>query len=53
VLATLTGNGLDFPVSAAFDGQRILVTNHNGNSVSFISGRRPSGDRKFARLMRT
>jgi hypothetical protein len=27
VLGTLTGNGLDQPVSAAFDGQRILVTN--------------------------
>jgi hypothetical protein len=34
VLATLTGNGLDFPVSATFDGQRILVTNQNGNSLS-------------------
>jgi hypothetical protein len=34
VLVTLTGNGLDFPVSAAFDGQRILVTNQNGNSLS-------------------
>ena len=27
ILATLTGNGLSFPNSAAFDGQRILVTN--------------------------
>jgi hypothetical protein len=26
VLATLAGNGLDGPVSAAFDGERILVT---------------------------
>ena len=34
VLATLTGNGLNGPVQAAFDGQRILVTNNNGNSVS-------------------
>jgi DNA-binding beta-propeller fold protein YncE len=36
VLATLTGNGLDVPVTAAFDGQRILVTNSGnfGNSVS-------------------
>jgi hypothetical protein len=28
VLATLTGNGLNQPSSAAFDGQRILVTNY-------------------------
>jgi hypothetical protein len=34
VLATLTGNGLDNPVEAAFDGERILVTNFNGASVS-------------------
>ena len=27
VLATLTGNGMDFPITAAFDGERILVTN--------------------------
>jgi hypothetical protein len=27
VLATLTGNGLSFPSAAAFDGQRVLVTN--------------------------
>ena len=27
ILATLTGNGLNQPVAAAFDGQRILVTN--------------------------
>jgi hypothetical protein len=33
VVATLTGNGLDGPTSAAFDGQRILITN-TGNSVS-------------------
>jgi hypothetical protein len=33
VLATLTGNGLSGPITAAFDGERILVTN-NGNSVS-------------------
>ncbi|HKF41732.1 MAG TPA: S-layer homology domain-containing protein [Thermoanaerobaculia bacterium] len=33
VLATLTGNGLDIPIQAAFDGQRILVTN-NGGGVS-------------------
>jgi hypothetical protein len=34
VLATLTGNGLSEPLAAAFDGQRILVTNYMGNSVS-------------------
>ncbi len=34
VLATLTGNGLFGPTHAAFDGQRVLVTNFNGNSVS-------------------
>jgi hypothetical protein len=34
VLATLTGNGLNFPMLAAFDGQRILVTNGGGNSLS-------------------
>jgi hypothetical protein len=34
VLATLTGNGLNRPITAAFDGERILVTNRFGNSVS-------------------
>lgn len=34
VLATLTGNGLSQPRQAAFDGQRILVTNPNTDSVS-------------------
>ncbi|HXG67959.1 MAG TPA: S-layer homology domain-containing protein, partial [Blastocatellia bacterium] len=34
VLATLGGAGLDAPVVAAFDGERILVTNSNGSSVS-------------------
>jgi len=34
VLATLTGNGLNEPLTAAFDGERILVTNGSGNSVS-------------------
>jgi len=33
VLATLTGNGLLRPIQAAFDGERILVTN-NGASLS-------------------
>ena len=37
VLATLTGNGLDVPYCAAFDGQRILVTNLGyGSSVSLF-----------------
>jgi hypothetical protein len=35
VLATLTGNELNHPVSAAFDGQRIVVTNDQGNFLSF------------------
>ena len=34
VIQTLTGNGLFEPVTAAFDGQRVLVTNQSGNSVS-------------------
>ena len=34
VLATLTGNGLLGPLGSAFDGQRVLVTNFSGNSVS-------------------
>ena len=34
LLAQLTGNGLDRPEAAAFDGQRILVTNFDGDSVS-------------------
>jgi hypothetical protein len=34
VLATLTGNGLNNPVTAAFDGERILVTNFDGSNIS-------------------
>jgi hypothetical protein len=36
VLATLTGNGLSQPVDAAFDGERVLVTNYTSadNTVS-------------------
>ena len=34
VLGNLTGNGLSRPLQAAFDGERILVTNFLGNSVS-------------------
>jgi DNA-binding beta-propeller fold protein YncE len=36
VLATLTGNGLQDPIAAAFDGQRVLVTNLGGDSVSLF-----------------
>ena len=35
VLATLTGNGLSSPQEAAFDGQRILVTNFSGGLSLF------------------
>jgi hypothetical protein len=38
VLATLAGNGLNQPINAAFDGERILVTNSNGDSVSLWKG---------------
>ena len=31
VLQTLTGNGVDICLSAAFDGQRVLVTNFSGS----------------------
>lgn len=34
VIATLTGNGLGTPFQAAFDGERVLVTNNNSHSVS-------------------
>jgi len=34
VLQTLTGNGLSSPVAATFDGERILVSNPLGDSVS-------------------
>jgi DNA-binding beta-propeller fold protein YncE len=34
VLATLAGNGLKGPAHASFDGERILVTNFSGNSLS-------------------
>jgi hypothetical protein len=34
VLATLTGNGVSSPLTAAFDGQRVLVTNFLAGSVS-------------------
>jgi hypothetical protein len=35
VIATLTGNGLSHPLQAAFDGRRILVTNHSGGLSLF------------------
>jgi DNA-binding beta-propeller fold protein YncE len=34
ILTTLTGNGLNGPAYASFDGQRVLVTNQLGDSVS-------------------
>jgi hypothetical protein len=34
ILQTLTGNGLNGPLTAAFDGQRVVVTNTIGDSVS-------------------
>jgi len=34
VLATLTGNGLTLANSAAFDGERVLVTNYSDNKLS-------------------
>ena len=34
ILTSLTGNGLNHPLAAAFDGQRVLVTNRDGDSVS-------------------
>jgi hypothetical protein len=34
VLAQLSGNGLNQPITATFDGERILITNFDGDSVS-------------------
>ena len=34
VIGHLTGNGLTTPYAAAFDGDRVLITNPSGNSVS-------------------
>lgn len=36
ILATLTGNGLNTPAGMAFDGERVLVTNQTGQSVSLF-----------------
>jgi len=38
ILATLTGNGLFNPLSAAFDGERVLVSDLGGNGVSLWKG---------------
>ena len=34
IVSTLIGNGLSTPMAAAFDGQRVMVLNGNGNTVS-------------------
>jgi len=34
ILQTLTGNGMSYPTEVAFDGERILVTNQIGDTVS-------------------
>jgi hypothetical protein len=34
VIATLTGNGISFPYAAAFDGERVLITNQIAKTVS-------------------
>jgi hypothetical protein len=34
VVQTLTGNGLNGPVQAAFDGQRVLITNNSGATAT-------------------
>ena len=36
VLASITGNGVDGPAGLAFDGERVLVVNLSGNSVSLF-----------------
>ena len=36
ILVTLTGNGLNHPAAVAFDGQRILVTNGDTDTVSLF-----------------
>lgn len=36
VLATLTGNGLSFPLAMAFDGERVLVCDNGNSSVSLF-----------------
>ena len=34
IVSTVIGNGLSTPMAAAFDGQRVMVLNGNGNTVS-------------------
>ncbi len=36
LIAQLTGNGLEAPRVAAFDGERIAITNYDGNSISLF-----------------
>ncbi|HKA37646.1 MAG TPA: S-layer homology domain-containing protein [Thermoanaerobaculia bacterium] len=55
LLTTLTGNGLNLPFAAAFDGSRILVTNLGDSSVSLFKaadltplGNFPTGDSPLA-----
>ncbi len=38
LVRTLTGNGLSGPIAAAFDGERILITNNGNDSVSLWKG---------------
>jgi hypothetical protein len=40
VLATLTGNGLNNPATAAFDGERVPITNFS--ETASLSSRRPT-----------
>lgn len=48
IVETLSGNGLSAPATAAFDGERILLTNGFGNSVSLWSADlSPLGSRSF------
>jgi DNA-binding beta-propeller fold protein YncE len=42
VLATLTGNGMNHPRAAAFDGQRVLVTVTSRERTACRSGRPPT-----------
>jgi hypothetical protein len=45
VISTITGNGLDVPSSAAFDGERVLVVNPNtGVSVFRATSQAPLGN---------
>ncbi|HKA37436.1 MAG TPA: S-layer homology domain-containing protein [Thermoanaerobaculia bacterium] len=48
VLATLTGNGLNTPAVAGFDGERVLVTNSNGVSLWKAAGLTPLGSQALA-----